>query len=70
MPYKVKRIIQIEDHVSNSKIKGFLNFYSGCGREHQPMTIMGSVRKKNFCVRTSGNNTLGEIVKMIVEDLK
>ena len=70
MPYKVKRIIQIEDHVSNLKIKGFVNFYSGCGREHQPMTIMGSVRKKNFCVRTSGNNTLGEIVKMIVEDLK
>ena len=70
MPYKVKRIIQIEDHVSRLKIKGFVNFYSGCGREHQPMTIMGSVRKKNFCVRTSGNNTLGEIVKMIVEDLK
>ena len=70
MPYKVKRIIQIEDHVSNLKIKGFVNFYSGCGREHQPMTIMGSVRKKNFCVRTLGNNTLGEIVKMIVEDLK
>ena len=70
MPYKVKRIIQIEDHVSNLKIKGFVNFYSGCGREHQPMTIMGSVRKKNFCVRTSGNNTLGEIVKMIVGDLK
>ena len=70
MPYKVKRIIQIEDHVSNLKIKGFVNFYSGCGREQQPMTIMGSVRKKNFSVRTSGNNTLGEIVQMIVEDLK
>ena len=70
MPYKVKRIIQIEDHVSKIKIKGFVNFYSGCGREHQPMTIMGSVRKKNFCVRTNGNNTLGEIVQMIVEDLK
>jgi len=70
MPYKVKRIIQIEDHVSRLKIKGFVNFYSGCGREHQPMTIMGSVKKKNFSVRTSGNNTLGEIVKMIVEDLK
>ena len=70
MPYKVKRIIQIEDNVSNLKIKGFVNFYSGCGREHQPMTIMGSVRKKNFCVRTNGNNTLGEIVKMIVEELK
>ena len=70
MPYKVKRIIQIEDRVSNLKIKGFVNFYSGCGREHQPMTIMGSVKKKNFSVRTSGNNTLGEIVKMIVEDLK
>jgi len=70
MPYKVKRIIQIEDHVSNLKIKGFVNFYSGCGREHKPMTIMGSVRKKNFCVRTSGNNTLGEIVQMILEDLK
>ena len=70
MPYKVKRIIQIEDHVSRLQIKGFVNFYSGCGREHQPMTIMGSVRKKNFCVRTSGNNTLGEIVQMIVEDLK
>ena len=70
MPYKVKRIIQIEDHVSNLKIKGFVNFYSGCGREHQPMTIMGSVRKKNFCVRTSGNNTLGEIVQMIVGELK
>ena len=70
MPYKVKRIIQIEDHVSKIKIKGFVNFYSGCGREHQPMTIIGSVRKKNFSVRTSGNNTLGEIVKMIVEDLK
>ena len=70
MPYKVKRIIQIEDHVSNLKIKGFVNFYSGCGREHQPMTIMGSVKKKNFSVRASGNNTLGEIVKMIVEDLK
>ena len=70
MPYKVKRIIQIEDHVSNLKIKGFVNFYSGCGREHQPMTIMGSVRKKNFCVRTNGKNTLGEIVQMIVEDLK
>ncbi len=70
MPYKVKRIIQIEDHVSNLKIKGFVNFYSGRGREHQPMTIMGSVKKKNFCVRTNGNNTLGEIVQMIVEDLK
>ena len=70
MPYKVKRIIQIEDHVSNLKIKGFVNFYSGCGREHQPMTIMGSVKKKNFSVRTTGNNTLGEIVQMIVEDLK
>ena len=70
MPYKVKRIIQIEDHVSNLKIKGFVNFYSGCGREHQPITIMGSVKKKNFSVRTKGNNTLGEIVKMIVEDLK
>ena len=70
MPYKVKRIIQIEDHVSKIKIKGFTNFYSGCGREHQPMTIMGSVRKKKFSVRTNGNNTLGEIVKMIVEDLK
>ena len=70
MPYKVKRIIQIEDHVSKIKIKGFVTFYSGCGREHQPMTIMGSVRKKNFCVRTNGNNTLGEIVQMIVEELK
>lgn len=70
MPYKVKRIIQIEDHVSKLKIKGFVNFYSGCGREHQPMTIMGSVKKKNFCVRTNGNNTLGEIVKMILGDLK
>ena len=70
MPYKVKRIIQIEDHVSKIKIKGFVNFYSGCGREHQPMTIMGSVRKKNFCVRTNGNNTFGEIVHMILEDLK
>ena len=70
MPYKVKRIIQIEDHVSRLQIKGFVNFYSGYGREHQPMTIMGSVRKKNFSVRTSGNNTLGEIVKMILEDLK
>ena len=70
MPYKVKRIIQIEDHVSKIKIKGFVNFYSCCGREHQPMTIMGSVRKKNFSVRTSGNNTLGEIVQMILEDLK
>ena len=70
MPYKVKRIIQIEDHVSKIKIKGFVNFYSGCGREHQPMTIMGSVKKKNFSVRTNGKNTLGEIVQMIVEDLK
>ena len=70
MPYKVKRIIQIEDHVQNIKIKGFVNFYSGCGMGHQPMTIMGSVRKKNFSVRTNGNNTLGEFVKMIVEDLK
>lgn len=70
MGYKIKKIIQIEDHVSKIKIKGFVNFYSGCGREHQPMTIMGSVRKKNFSVRTNGNNTLGEIVQMIVEDLK
>ena len=70
MPYKVKRIIQIEDHVSNLKIKGFVNFYSGCWREHQPMTIMGSVKKKNFSVRTNGKNTLGEIVQMILEDLK
>ena len=70
MPLKIKRIVQIEDHVSKIKIKGFVNFYSGCGREHQPMTIMGSVRKKNFCVRTSGNNTLGEIVQMIVGELK
>ena len=70
MGFKTKKVIQIEDHVSNLKIKGFVNFYSGCGREHQPMTIMGSVRKKNFSVRTSGNNTLGEIVQMIVEDLK
>lgn len=65
MPLKIKRIVQIEDHVSNLKIKGFVNW-----REHQPMTIMGSVKKKNFSVRTNGNNTLGEIVKMIVEDLK
>jgi hypothetical protein len=70
MGYKIKKVIQIEDHVSKIKIKGFVNFYSGCGREHQPMTIMGSVRKKNFSVRTNGNNTLGEIVQMIVEDLK
>ena len=70
MAYKIKKVIQIEDHVSNLKIKGFVNFYSGCGREHQPMTIMGSVKKKNFSVRTNGNNTLGKIVKMIVEDLK
>jgi hypothetical protein len=70
MGFKTKKVIQIEDHVSNLKIKGFVNFYSGCGREHQPMTIMGSVRKKNFSVRTNGNNTLGEIVQMIVEDLK
>ncbi len=70
MGFKTKKVIQIEDHVSNLKIKGFVNFYSGCGREHQPMTIMGSVKKKNFSVRTSGNNTLGEIVKMILEDLK
>ena len=70
MGFKTKKVIQIEDHVSKIKIKGFVNFYSGCGREHQPMTIMGSVRKKNFCVRTNGNNTLGEIVQMIVEDLK
>ena len=70
MHYKVKRIIQIEDRVSKIKIKGFVNFYSGCGREHQPMTIMGSVRKKNFSVRTNGKNTLGEIVQMILEDLK
>lgn len=26
MPYKVKRIIQIEDHVSKIKIKGFTIF--------------------------------------------
>ena len=70
MGYKIKKVIQIEDHVSKIKIKGFVNFYSGCGREHQPMTIMGSVRKKNFSVRTNGNNTLGEIVQMILEDLK
>jgi hypothetical protein len=70
MGYKIKKVIQIEDHASKIKIKGFVNFYSGCGREHQPMTIMGSVKKKNFSVRTSGNNTLGEIVKMILEDLK
>ena len=70
MAFKIKKVIQIEDHVSKIKIKGFVNFYSGCGREHQPMTIMGSVRKKNFSVRTNGNNTLGEIVQMIVEDLK
>ena len=70
MGFKTKKVIQIEDHVSNLKIKGFVNFYSGCGREHQPMTIMGSVKKKNFSVRTNGNNTLGEIVQMIVEDLK
>jgi hypothetical protein len=70
MGYKIKKVIQIEDHVSRLKIKGFVNFYSGCGREHQPMTIMGSVKKKNFSVRTNGNNTLGEIVKMILEDLK
>jgi hypothetical protein len=70
MGYKIKKVIQIEDHVSKIKIKGFVNFYSGCGREHQPMTIMGSVKKKNFSVRTNGNNTLGEIVKMILEDLK
>ena len=70
MAYKIKKVIQIEDHVSKIKIKGFVNFYSGCGREHQPMTIMGSVKKKNFSVRTNGNNTLGEIVKMIVGDLK
>ena len=70
MGYKIKKVVQIEDHVSKIKIKGFVNFHSGCGREHQPMTIMGSVRKKNFSVRTSGNNTLGEIVQMIVEDLK
>jgi hypothetical protein len=70
MAFKIKKVIQIEDHVSRLKIKGFVNFYSGCGREHQPMTIMGSVKKKNFSVRTNGNNTLGEIVKMILEDLK
>ena len=70
MGFKTKKVIQIEDHVSNLKIKGFVNFYRGCGREHQPMTIMGSVKKKNFSVRTNGNNTLGEIVKMILEDLK
>ena len=70
MAFKIKKVVQIEDHVSKIKIKGFVNFYSGCGREHQPMTIMGSVRKKNFCVRTNGNNTLGEIVHMILEDLK
>ena len=70
MGFKTKKVIQIEDHVSNLKIKGFVNFYSGCGREHQPMTIMGSVKKKNFSVRTNGNNTLGEIVQMILEDLK
>ena len=70
MAFKIKKVIQIEDHVSKIKIKGFVNFYSGCGREHQPMTIMGSVKKKNFSVRTNGNNTLGEIVKMILEDLR
>ena len=70
MAFKIKKVVQIEDNVSRLKIKGFVNFYSGCGREHQPMTIMGSVKKKNFSVRTNGNNTLGEIVKMILEDLK
>ena len=70
MAFKIKKVVQIEDHVSRLKIKGFVNFYSGCGREHQPMTIMGSVKKKNFSVRTNGNNTLGEIVQMILEDLK
>ena len=70
MGFKTKKVIQIEDHVSNLKIKGVVNFYSGCGREQQPMTIMGSVKKKNFSVRTNGNNTLGEIVQMILEDLK
>ena len=70
MGFKTKKVVQIEDHVSNLKIKGFVNFYSGYGREHQPMTIMGSVKKKNFSVKTNGNNTLGEIVQMILEDLK
>ena len=70
MPYKVKRIIQIEDHVSELHIKGWVTWFSGNARDHKPMTIMGSVKKKNFSVRTNGNNTLGEIVQMILEDLK
>lgn len=70
MPYKVKRIIQIEDHVSELHIKGWVTWFSGNARDHKPMTITGKADGKSFNITTSGNNTLGEIVQMIVEDLK
>ena len=63
MPYKN---IRIEDHVSELHINGWVTLYSGNARGHKPMNITGIVDGKKFSVTTTGNNTLGEIVKMIV----
>lgn len=67
MPYRTT--VNIEDHTTIF-IKGFVNWYTGLGKAHKPMTIMGNVDGKRFSVRTSGNNTLGEIVKLILEATK
>lgn len=67
MAYKIK-VIQIEDHVSELKIKGWINSWNF--KDYKPMAITGVADGKRFAVKTSGNNTLGEIVKMIVGELK
>lgn len=67
MPYKN---IRIEDHVSELHINGWVTLYSGNARAQKPMKITGKVDRKRFDVTTNGNNTLGEIVKMIVGEVQ
>ena len=62
--------IRIEDHVSELHINGWVTLYSGSARDHKPMKITGEVDGKRFDVTTNGNNTLGEIVQMIVGEVQ
>ncbi len=65
-----RQVIEIEDHATTLKIKGFATYYSDCGRIAAPMQIHGIVDGKRFSMKTSGHMTIKEIVESIVRETR
>lgn len=64
-----KAHIDIQNHVTELKVKGYTNNYSN-NLTGTPMTINGYADGRKFKLKTNGHMTLAEIVNLITKAVR